>query len=69
MQSTAITMMALKAYAPAAQRDVYDAAIKRGAEWLKAQAPTTNEGRVFQLLGLDCGGVDEATRQKSRRSR
>ncbi len=68
VQATAITMMALKAYAPAAQRDVYDAAIKRGAEWLKAQAPATNEGRVFQLLGFECGGVDEATRQKAAKS-
>lgn len=65
VQSTAITMMALKAYAPAAQRDLYDGAIKRGAEWLETQTPTTNEGRVFQLLGFECGDVDQATRQRS----
>jgi ankyrin repeat protein len=65
IQSTAITMMALKAYAPAAQRDVYDAAIRRGAEWLRTQTPATNEGRAFQLLGFDCGEVDDATRRTS----
>jgi hypothetical protein len=65
VQSTAITMMALKAYAPAAQRQQYDAAIKRAAQWLVKQEPTTNEGRVFQLLGFDCGEVDEATRRRS----
>jgi N-acyl-D-amino-acid deacylase len=58
-------MMALKAYAPAAQRDVYDAAIRRGAEWLRTQTPATNEGRAFQLLGFDCGEVDDATRRTS----
>ena len=65
VQSTAITMMALKAYAPGAQREQYDAAIERAAQWLVTQAPTTNEGRVFQLLGFDCGEVDEATRRRS----
>lgn len=64
VQSTALTMMALKAYAPAAGREAYDAAITRGAEWLKTQQPTTTEGRVFQLLGFDCGEVDAATKQK-----
>ena len=65
VQSTAITMMALKAYAPAAQRQQYDAAIKRAAQWLVKQEATTNEGRVFQVLGFDCGEVDEATRRRS----
>ena len=65
VQSTAITMMALKAYAPTVHRDQYAAAIKRAAEWLVTQTPTTNEGRVFQLLGFDCGEVDEAIRRRS----
>jgi hypothetical protein len=63
VQSTALTMMALKAYAPSSDRAAYDAAIARGAEWLKKQTPTTNEGRVFQLFGLECGDVDAATRE------
>ena len=64
VQSTAITMMALKAYAPPADRAAYDAAIARGAAWLKTQTPTTHEGRVFQLFGLECGEVDVPTRQR-----
>lgn len=67
IQSTAITMMALKAYAPAARRDRYEAAIRRGAAWLKDQVPVTNEARVFQLLGLECGDVDLAIREKAAR--
>ena len=64
VQATAITMMALAAYAPAVERDAYEAAIKRAAEWLKAQQPLTHEGRVFQLFGLDCADTDDATMQK-----
>ena len=63
VQSTAITMMALKAYAPPAGRAAYEAAITRAAEWLKTQRPTTTEGRAFQLLGFECGEVDETTRR------
>ncbi len=65
VQSTAITMMALKAYAPASQRDLYDAAITRGAAWLTTQKPETTEGLVFQLFGFECGAVDDAVRRKA----
>ena len=64
VQATAITMMALKAYAPAVEREAYDTAIRRGADWLKSQQPRTHEGRVFQLFGLECGDADDATMQK-----
>jgi ankyrin repeat protein len=65
IQATAITMMALKAYAPAVQRARYDAAIARGAAWLRSQVPVTNEDVVFQLLGLECGEVELSLREKT----
>jgi ankyrin repeat protein len=55
-QATATSLRALQAYAPKARRAEYEAAIRRGAEWLRAATPTTTEDRAFQLLGLAWAG-------------
>lgn len=52
LQVTAMSMRALDLYAPAAERAAYDAAIRRGAEWIAKAVPRTTEDRAFQLLGL-----------------
>lgn len=52
LQATATSLWALKAYAPKARKAEYEAAIRRGADWLKAAKPVTTEDRVFQVLGL-----------------
>lgn len=54
---TANALRALQAYAPKTQRAKYDAAIKRGAEWLMNAEPQTTHERAYQLLGLGWTGV------------
>jgi ankyrin repeat protein len=52
LQVTAMSMRALDLYAPAAERSVYDTAIRLAAEWIANVTPRTVEDRAFHLLGL-----------------
>ncbi len=62
--ATALTVRALKEYAPANEREVYNAMIARGAAWLaKADAHNT-EDLTFQLLGLHWGGGNRSDVQR-----
>lgn len=63
--ATALTMRALKAYAPASERETYTAMIARGAAWLARAEPRTTEDFAFQVLGLHWGGGDRAAVQKA----
>jgi ankyrin repeat protein len=63
-EATAITMRALKAFAPKPKQSEYASAVERGAAWLARAQPKTNEDYVYRLLGLVwIGGNKEATRK------
>ena len=66
-QATATSIRALQEYAPKSRRAEYEAAVRRGAEWLKAAKPATTEDRAFQILGLAwAGGNEDAVRTAAR---
>jgi hypothetical protein len=54
---TATSLRSLQVYAPKTQRAKYEAAVRRGADWLMKAQPETTQERVFQLLGLRWAGV------------
>ena len=56
IEVTAISLRALQVYAPEPQRDAYRQSVRRAAAWLALAKPSTNEDRVFQLLGLSWAG-------------
>jgi hypothetical protein len=57
IEVTAVSIRALRAYAPPSQREQYDRAIARAVVWLGNAKPRTTDERAFQLLGLVWGGV------------
>lgn len=65
IQTTAIAMRALQAYAPKVHRSEYDKALWRAADWLRTARPETNADRAFQLLGLAWAGDNKDTIQKA----
>ena len=62
--ATALTMRALKEYAPAHERETYNTMIARGAAWIAGAEARTTEDFAFQVLGLHWGGGDRAGMQK-----
>jgi ankyrin repeat protein len=52
IEVTALSMRALQAYAPAPFKAEYERAVRRGATWLAAATPFSNEDHVFKLFGL-----------------
>jgi ankyrin repeat protein len=52
IEVAAVSLRALQVYAPAPQREVYQESVRRAAGWLRSAQASTNEDRVFQLLGL-----------------
>lgn len=54
---TAISIGALKAYAPAPHRADYDAAVARAAAWLRSAQPRETHEQAMQLLGLHWAGA------------
>jgi squalene cyclase len=62
IQSTATAMRALQFYGLKSRRAEYDRAVERAADWLAQAQPTTNEDRVFQILGLVWAAKPERTR-------
>jgi hypothetical protein len=58
IEPTATAIRALRAYAPRARREDYEAAVARGLAWLMGATPRTNDERALQLLGFAWGGVD-----------
>ena len=53
--ATALTMRAIKEYAPVADRAAYLSAVSRGAAWLAKAEPRTTEDYAFRVLGLHWG--------------
>jgi ankyrin repeat protein/mono/diheme cytochrome c family protein len=62
IQSTATAMRALQVYGLKSRRAEYDRAEERAANWLVQARPTTNEDRVFQILGLVWAAKPERAR-------
>lgn len=65
--NTALSMRALRLYAPPSAKAEYAQAADRAAAWLAAAPPKTTEDRVFRLLGLAWAGQDRAATQKAMR--
>jgi ankyrin repeat protein len=61
IQVTAVSLKALRHYAPQARRIEYQAAVSRASSWLIKADPRSNEDRVFQLLGLHWAGMNSTT--------
>jgi ankyrin repeat protein len=57
---TALSMRALRAYAPAPFKADYARAIQRGAAWLAGARPKSTEDHVYQVLGLGWAGENDA---------
>jgi ankyrin repeat protein len=67
IEVTAVSLRAIHAYAPSAQRSEYERSVRLAAGWLAQAHPKTNEERVFQLLGLTWGGgAKDAIGKKAR---
>jgi len=57
IEVAAVSLRAMQAYAPAPQREDYAAAVRRAAAWIASAQVSSNEDRVFQLLGLTWAGT------------
>jgi hypothetical protein len=64
---TALALRVLAAYGIPARKAEIDARIKRGADWLAAQMPLTNEDRVMQLLGLHWTSANAGVQETRKR--
>jgi ankyrin repeat protein len=63
---TAVSVRALRAFAPAPLKAEYERAIQRGAAWLATAAkPNTTEDYAFLLLGLRWAGQSRASIEKA----
>jgi ankyrin repeat protein len=62
--ATALTMRAIKSYAPVTERAAYDAMAARAAAWLAKAEPHTTEDFAFQVLGLHWGDGNRADVQR-----
>lgn len=61
IQVTAVSLKALRCYAPKSRRIEYQAAVSRATKWLMNAKPKTNEDRVFRLLGLHWAGMNSTS--------
>jgi hypothetical protein len=64
---TALSLRALQAFAPPAQRAAYQASVDRAREWLTNAEPDSTEERAFRLLGLHWSGAPVAAVQGAAR--
>jgi ankyrin repeat protein len=62
---TALSIRAVQLYAPKADRPVSETAVQRGAAWLAAVQPITNDDRCWRLLGLAWSGREPAAQQQA----
>jgi len=65
--ATAVTVRALRLYAPEQFRGDIERRVSRARTWLETATPTTNEERAFQLLGLRWTGSRRAALRKGMR--
>jgi hypothetical protein len=62
--TTALSLRALRLYAPKGLGREAHNSIERAREWLAKATPINNEGQSFQLLGLAWANADKQTLQK-----
>jgi ankyrin repeat protein len=60
IQVTALSMRALQAYAPSAERSDYQRVAARAAGWLRQAQPRSTEDHAFRVLGLAWSDADPA---------
>ncbi|HTI39259.1 MAG TPA: ankyrin repeat domain-containing protein [Vicinamibacterales bacterium] len=60
IQSTAVSLRAVQAFAPPAQRSKADAALAKAAAWLAQATPNSTHDRAYQILGLHWAGGHDA---------
>jgi squalene cyclase len=60
IEVTAISMHALRVFAPPALQADFKRAVRLASTWLQKAEPRNNEDQVFQILGLHWGGADRA---------
>jgi ankyrin repeat protein len=58
VEVTAMSIRALRRYAPTPRVADYEAAVRRGTAWLLGATVNTTDERALQLLGLAWGGID-----------
>jgi hypothetical protein len=67
IEVTAVSLRAIQAYAPKAQRSEYERSVRLATRWLAQAQAKTNEERVFQVLGLTWGnGPKDVLSNKAR---
>src|SRR6185369_18041631 len=57
IQTAALSIYAMKNYAPEAEKLSCEKAIARAVAWLEKGTPVTNQDHAFRLLGLAWGGA------------
>lgn len=60
IKETALAMRALQVYAPAFERPLAEAAIRRAAGWLQTASAATTQEQAYQVLGLHWAQADPA---------
>ena len=65
IEVTAVSLRALQAYAPKAQKAKYERAVRLARAWLEAAEPRSTEDRTFQLLGFAWAGTAREFRTKA----
>jgi ankyrin repeat protein len=65
---TALSIRALKDYAPPALKSAYAKAVQRAAGWLAAARPDDTQDRAFQLLGLAWAGEKKSQLEQPARA-
>jgi len=58
--STALSIRALRLYAPPTMKKNFAQRIAKAADWLSGYDPSSTEERVFQILGLHWAGADSS---------
>ncbi len=61
---TALSLRALRLYAPIGLRENVNTRVERARAWLAKAVPRNNEDQAFQLLGLAWANADKQTLQK-----
>jgi ankyrin repeat protein/mono/diheme cytochrome c family protein len=67
-QTAALSIYAMKNYAPEAEKSNCEKAIARSVAWLEKAAPATNQDHAFRLLGLAWGGGSAAAIRQEAKS-
>jgi ankyrin repeat protein len=67
-QTAALSIYAMKNYAPDAEKLSYEKAIVRSVAWLEKATPVTNQDHAFRLMGLAWGGAQASSIREEAKS-